>query len=60
MSTYIALVKQLKAQFPDFVAGFDLVGQEDLGQPLINFVDLLLELSEADIKVFYHAGETGE
>lgn len=58
MSTYIALVKQLKAQFPDFVAGFDLVGQEDLGQPLINFVDLLLELSEADIKVFYHAGET--
>lgn len=53
-------MKRLKAAFPDFVAGFDLVGQEDKGEPLIAFVDELLQLSEADIRVFYHAGETSE
>ncbi|KAK8401600.1 hypothetical protein O3P69_001022 [Scylla paramamosain] len=55
---YVSLMKRLKKAFPDFVAGFDLVGQEDKGEPLIAFVDELLQLSEADIRVFYHAGET--
>lgn len=58
MHTYVSLAKKLKEQFPEFVAGFDLVGQEDLGKPLISFLDELLQLSEANMKVFYHAGET--
>ena len=58
MNEYVSLMKQLKTKFPDFVAGFDLVGQEDKGEPLISFVDSLLQLSEADIKMFFHAGET--
>lgn len=39
------------------MAGFDLVGQEDLGKPLSNFVDQLLEVPE-DIDFYFHAGET--
>lgn len=58
MEGYISLVKQLREQFPDFVAGFDLVGQEDQGLPLKDFVGSLLKLSEAQIPVFYHSGET--
>lgn len=58
---YVDLMKQLKAEYPDFVAGFDLVGQEDLGYPLNNFLEPLLSLSSGNtsIPVFYHAGETG-
>ncbi|XP_063587816.1 adenosine deaminase 2-like [Penaeus indicus] len=57
---YVDLMKQLKAEYPDFVAGFDLVGQEDLGYPLNNFLEPLLSLSSGNtsIPVFYHAGET--
>ncbi|KAK8726615.1 hypothetical protein OTU49_009953, partial [Cherax quadricarinatus] len=58
MEGYITLVKQLRAEFPDFVAGFDLVGQEDKGLPLRAFLDLLLTLSDAQVPVFYHSGET--
>jgi hypothetical protein len=31
-----------QAQFPDVVAGFDLVGQEDLGPPLKDFLSQFL------------------
>lgn len=44
-------------EFPDFMIGFDLVGQEELGRPLIDFVDSLLKMPE-QIKFFFHAGET--
>ncbi|KAE8744958.1 hypothetical protein FOCC_FOCC008370 [Frankliniella occidentalis] len=41
---YVAFFRQLKTQFPDFVAGFDLVAHEDDGRPLIDFnlVDAVL------------------
>jgi adenosine deaminase CECR1 len=55
---------EMKAQFPDLILGYDLVGQEDLGRPL---VDLLPELfwfkkrcaeEGVDIPFYFHAGET--
>lgn len=45
----------LMVELPDVVAGFDLVGQEDPGQPLIAFAP---ELASAKIPFFFHAGET--
>ncbi|XP_026283317.2 adenosine deaminase 2-like [Frankliniella occidentalis] len=57
---YVAFFRQLKTQFPDFVAGFDLVAHEDDGRPLIDFVPSLLQLRRdvPDVKYFFHAGET--
>ena len=44
---------------PDFFIGFDLVGQEDLGQPLLKFADELLEAKNTtSLQYFFHAGET--
>lgn len=54
----------MKLDFPELVGGYDLVGQEDLGRPL---VDLLPELfwfrktcmeNGVDIPFFFHAAET--
>lgn len=45
----------LMTELPDVIAGFDLVGQEDPGQPLIAFAP---ELASAKIPFFFHAGET--
>ena len=56
---HLDLAVTLKNEMPDFMAGFDLVGQEDKGIPLINFVPILLErLDNIDMPVFFHAGET--
>lgn len=44
-------------KFPSFVIGFDLVGQEDCGKPLIDFMDQLKDYSQEG-KYFFHAGET--
>ncbi|EFA00425.1 adenosine deaminase 2 [Tribolium castaneum] len=55
---YVTITKELRQLFPDFVAGFDLVGQEDLGKPLVDFIPQLLELAETDTRFFFHAGET--
>ncbi|KAL9078262.1 MAG: hypothetical protein Q9157_002808 [Trypethelium eluteriae] len=55
---------RMKQIFPELIAGFDLVGHEDAGRPL---VDLLPELfwfkkrcreEDVDIPFFFHAGET--
>ncbi|KZS10612.1 Adenosine deaminase-related growth factor C [Daphnia magna] len=59
MSRYVELASQLKAQFPDVVAGFDLVGQEDLGPPLKEFLSQLLAGAvDPNLHYFFHAGET--
>ena len=59
---YVDTVKNLRRELPDFVAGFDLVGQEDQGKPLKDFIEPLLTLSEGDeqVPVFYHEAETSE
>lgn len=56
LDDYIVLTRQIKAEMPETLAGFDLVGQEDLGQPLIEFVPQLLQVR--DFNFFFHAGET--
>ncbi|GAB0096220.1 Adenosine deaminase [Sergentomyia squamirostris] len=50
-------VVDLHNKFPTFLAGFDLVGQEDKGRPLLAFSKNLLTLPD-DINFFFHAGET--
>lgn len=56
MHNYLNIFKEIRTKYPEFVVGFDLVGQEDSGQPLSAFVN---ELSTAnDVKFFFHAGET--
>ncbi|XP_011183883.2 adenosine deaminase 2 [Zeugodacus cucurbitae] len=54
---YIRICIEIKAKYPDFVAGFDLVGQEELGRPLKDFIPQLLSVP-ADIDFYFHAGET--
>lgn len=49
--------RKLKAEMPDMIAGFDLVGQEDLGKPLTDFLPILTEAKD-DIDYYLHAGET--
>ncbi|WEW60676.1 ADGF domain-containing protein [Emydomyces testavorans] len=52
-----------KINFPDLVAGFDLVGQEDEGRPLVDLLPILFwfkkqcALEEVEIPFFFHAGE---
>jgi len=59
VETYLEIASQLKVELGDFMAGFDLVGQEDKGKPLIDFVPVFLEkLNGSDMKLFFHAGET--
>lgn len=47
----------LKEQFPSLIAGFDLVGYEDEGKPLRDFVYEMQKYG-SDLKLFLHAGET--
>ncbi|XP_017486551.1 PREDICTED: adenosine deaminase CECR1-like [Rhagoletis zephyria] len=49
--------KSLHKAHTDFIIGFDLVGQEDRGKPLHNFVAELADLPRS-AKYFFHAGET--
>lgn len=49
----------IKKHFPYEFAGFDLVAQEDLGKPLINYARKLLKAKEdLNLNYFFHAGET--
>ena len=60
VTSYFENAAQLVRELPDFILGFDMVGKEDLGRPLIEFVEEILAGIEKfpDLKVFYHAGET--
>ncbi|XP_048728316.2 adenosine deaminase 2-like [Ostrea edulis] len=53
---------RFRQMYPSHFAGYDLVGQEDPGVPLISYVDALLYPSEhippIDLPYFFHAGET--
>ncbi|CAH2986196.1 unnamed protein product [Chilo suppressalis] len=53
----IATAKELKAIMPNFFAGFDLVGQEDKGKPLKEFLPALIE-AKNEIDFYFHGGET--
>ncbi|KAJ5902819.1 hypothetical protein N7495_003347 [Penicillium taxi] len=52
-----------KHEFPDLICGFDMVGQEDAGRPLVDLVPLLFWFRKTcmeegvDIPFFFHAGE---
>ncbi|KAL5336134.1 hypothetical protein BJX70DRAFT_410005 [Aspergillus crustosus] len=54
---------QAKQAYPDFIAGFDFVGQEDLGRPLIDLLPLTKwfrqQCTEKGLTIpfFFHAGE---
>ena len=53
-----------KLEFPDLLAGFDLVGYEDAGRPLADLLPLLLHFkrlcaqSQVNIPFYLHAAET--
>jgi adenosine deaminase len=48
---------ELQQKYPNFLVGFDLVGQEDLGKPLNNYVEKLKDISQNG-RFFFHAGES--
>lgn len=50
-------IQRLHEQFPTFLAGFDLVGEEDKAPTLLSFAEPILNLPN-EIKLFFHAGET--
>ncbi|KAF2150238.1 Metallo-dependent hydrolase [Myriangium duriaei CBS 260.36] len=54
----------IKQKHPDLIAGYDLVGQEDTGRPLVDFLPELFWFKKAaaeagvELPFFFHAGET--
>lgn len=54
---HIQRFRNLKQHHPNHVVGFDLVGQEDKGPPLIHFARELMTLGERT-NFYFHAGET--
>lgn len=54
---FLDIAMQLKRYFPEFFAGFDLVGQEDTATPLVHWVEKIQSL-DPDMNFFFHAGET--
>lgn len=57
MDQYIQFAKQIKFELPELFAGFDLVGEEDKGYPLIAYAPQLIKAA-GDLNYFFHAGET--
>ena len=54
---------EMKKRYPHIIAGYDLVGQEDQGRPLVDLVPELFWFKKrcmengVDIPFFFHAGE---
>lgn len=57
IQTALELANKLKDEMPEFFAGFDLVGQEDIGKPLFEFYPALFEAKDR-INFYFHGGET--
>lgn len=57
----VHLGMDFRKKYPEFFAGYDLVGEEDSGGPLIDYINELLIPSKLgmDLPYFFHAGETG-
>ncbi|XP_020790575.2 adenosine deaminase 2-A [Boleophthalmus pectinirostris] len=60
MAQAVKKAMKFKKDFPDFMAGFDLVGHEDVGRPLWYFRNELSLPSDEGLSLpfFFHAGET--
>ncbi|CAL9697220.1 unnamed protein product [Knipowitschia caucasica] len=60
MARVVEEAMKLKRDFPDFVAGFDLMGREDQGRPLWYFRHELSMPSDRGLLLpfYFHAGET--
>ncbi|XP_069759809.1 adenosine deaminase 2-A [Narcine bancroftii] len=60
MKTTIFEAMKFYKTFPETIAGFDMVGQEDVGHPLWYFKNELLIPREVGVNLpfFFHAGET--
>ena len=52
---YIQNAVKLVNTYPDFILGFDVVGQEDLGRPLVDFLPEILNALKLNpsLKVFF-------
>lgn len=57
INRYFELVRKFYENYPEFVAGFDLVGKEDISPSLLSFAEHILKLP-SEIQFFFHAGET--
>lgn len=57
IAQYFETARRLKEKFPDFVAGFDMVGQEDKAPMLVQYAEHILQLP-SEMKLYFHAGET--
>lgn len=57
IGNYLKTLLDIQERFPNFVVGFDLVGQEDKGLSLKELSHELLKFPST-INFFFHAGET--